>query len=340
MKNIKKVIDMRVFTDLSARGMINAMIGESTNDDSINYLAHDAGIIKLLIENQIENKRIISIENLKKLTKCPNSKYLIISPLQRFKSDILLMRIFRIIEIGTFVHDLHYLSRREALKSEFLGFTKKLKKYVYNFNIFIADILFVDSALVSRQIKKIFNRDTIRVDIKRVFISEAKEKIANSKKFDYYLSLNNRFYKGLWALNKIHFEQSDAKILIDMRFYDIIQKELFRNNPGLKIYIQDLDSDTELQNAYKNSTATIYLSRHEGFGFVPYEAAFFNSIPITLNCTTYLEISKSILKKLPLQKIISIPKLSDIERNIEFQNLARKHIVMKMDFGNTEVPID
>lgn len=324
-----KVIDMRIFTDLRARGMINAMIGESVNNENLIYLTNNTNAINLLIENQIKIDNIISFGDLKMFLKNRKSRYLIISPLQRFRLDILLLRVFGKVKIGTFVHDLHYLSRREDLRKEFRGYASILKKYIYNFNILIADSLFVDSILVSRQIKKIFNRDSNRVHIKRIFISEINVESNCNKKFDYYLALNSRFYKGIWALNKVRFMQQDAKILIDKKYLDIIHEDLLRNNPELKIYSQDLESDTALQNAYKYSSATLYLSRHEGFGFVPYEAAFFGSTPITLNCTTYLEISKNILTKIPLENIISVPKLADLNNNICFLNLAKKHILVK-----------
>lgn len=320
-------IDLRFFYNSKAYGILNSMIGYGIFNTDIKYIVKGDFLISYLKDKGIDEERLVASNWIFHLKVIRGS--IIISPIQRFSADSLILRVFGIIKLQIFVHDLHFLSKNILLKSEFSGFKSKLKSSVYLFNILHNDGVLVFSYLVQRQLKYLFNINSFKVTAKRVFYLEEFDLHAVrdiSHQFDYFIPLTDLNYKGLWALDKLIFEKKDALILVNKKFLSIAKEKLLLKNAKIKVVAATIDSDLELAKAYSISKVTLCLSRFEGFGFMPYEAAFFNSIPVVLNYTSYVEIPDNIFLKIKNYKLITIPCSDHISFPTGTKNYIINHI--------------
>ena len=320
-------IDLRFFHNSKAYGILNSIIGYGIFNTDIKYIVKGDFLISYLKDKGIDEERIVLshwIFQLKVIRGCT-----IISPIQRFSADSLLLRVFGIIKLQIFVHDLHFLSKNTLLKSEFSGFKSKLKSSLYLFNILHNDGVLVFSHLVQRQLNFFFNIKSFKVTAKRVFyLDEIDLKSVRDipKQFDYFIPLTDLNYKGLWALDKLIFDKKDALILVNKKYLSIVKEKLVLKNVKIKVVSATIESDLELAKAYAISKVTLCLSRFEGFGFMPYEAAFFNSIPVVLNYTSYVEIPDDVFLKIKNDKLITIPCSDHISFPIATKNYIVNHI--------------
>jgi hypothetical protein len=205
-----------------------------------------------------------------------------------------------------------------------------IKRLIYILVIRYADEILVDSRLVQRQTKKLYHRNSTLICLKRIFFYDDYALTApeRPRKADYFIPLSGRKYKGGWALDRLQFEDPFSRVLVDSLHVDEVQQLIRPKNPHVEIVHRNLFPEAALIGAYKDSKATLCLSRHEGFGFIPYEAAFFGSTPIVLNCTTYIEVSRNAFVKLPLNNTISVPSANKLTPSIASQKLAKQHVVV------------
>lgn len=324
-------IDLRFFKSMVAMGIINAMVGYYYLDRNIRYIVNNEELKDYLLSMGIDPDSIVL------LTKMTDYRIIIgstiISPFQRIKIDVLLLRILGLIKFKCFVHDLHFLSKKKVISVEFKKPDIYFKSFIYKSVIRFADHIYVDSIFVKRQLSLFFNKKSEVKVLKRVF-SFTKNQIDSisklNKSYDYFLSLSNRSYKGLWGLSKLKFEDKNATVLIDKRFFDQAKSLLSKNNPNLVLKKTDTKTDFGLSKAYKSSKATISLSLYEGFGYIPYEACFFKSVPIVLNRTAYNEVPTNTFFKIDGIKSMVIKSISSLNFNHNMSLIAKKHIVKRI----------
>jgi hypothetical protein len=321
-------IDMRIFKNINALGLLNAMLGYRYVNPGIIYLVNKSWMFDFLRLHQVPDEQIVSISGLRDLINL--RKLTIILPMQRPRMDIIFLYFLGCIRVKTFVHDLHFLSRRPLLAIEFADPTFFIKRLIYLLAIRFSDEIFVDSNLVRRQVMKVFNRNSTLVILIRYFLSNdvSSVRVHEDVSFDYFIPLGSLRYKGIWALDRLLFDDPFSRILVDSSKAEEVHRLVSARNPHVVIIHRDLRSETALSSAFRDARATLCLSRHEGFGFAPYEAAFFGSIPVVLNCSAYLEVPRGVFVKLPLGKIIPVPMSSNLASNMAFQVLAKRHVLL------------
>ncbi|MDD2303654.1 MAG: hypothetical protein PHP53_03075 [Prolixibacteraceae bacterium] len=324
-----EIIDLRIFhNSKEALGLLNAMAGYYYFDSKIKYIVNKKWMTDFLLDQQIPFLNIVHINSFFDLKIIYGST--VILPIQRSKIDIILLRLFRQIKLTTFVHDLHFLSKQDLLKKEFVGKNIFLKKYIYLFVIYFTDNILVNSDIVKRQLKIILKKDSVRNTLKRVFLLDKSESDSNKKEnrtIDYFLPLSTREYKGIWVLDRLIFENKNSTILVDDKYFNKVNSLLIIKNPYIKIIKRDLTKDSDLAKAYSSSKATLCLSRYEGFGYIPYEASSFGSIPFVFNCSAYIEIPDDVFLKLRIAKNVIIPTLDHLLFTDKMEVYSRKHIV-------------
>lgn len=323
----RSFIDFRILSSPEARGLINAMIGYKAIDPNVFYLVNQLWQKDLLLDNGVKGDKIIQVNFISDLKVILGCK--VILPIQRARVDILFLRLMRRISLAAFVHDLHFLSRRALLRKEFAGRSSFVKKYVYSFFINYVDEILVDSSLVQRQLKRVYNRPSKIVNLVRIFsLDSAKGSSgpSNARDIDFFIPLSNCDYKGLWALSKVIFKDASVRILVNSEFLHRAEAFIRKRNLFCTIIGADLSSDMQLSAAYGRSKCTLVLSRHEGFGFSPFEAAAFGSSPIVLNCSSFIEISKDCFYKLKVSDEIQVESSRQYPIRAEAAELARQHI--------------
>lgn len=328
-------IDLRFFKSMVAMGIINAMVGYYYSDRNIRYIVNNKELKDYLLSMGIDPDSIVPVTEMSDYRIIIGSN--IISPFQRIKIDIFLLRILGLVKFKCFVHDLHFLSKKKVISVEFKKPNIYFKSFIYKSVIRFADYIYVDSIFVKRQVSLFFNKKSEIKVLKRVFnfTNNQLDSIDKlNKSYDYFLPLSNRSYKGLWGLSKLKFEDKNASVLIDERFFDQAKSLLSKNNPNLVFQKTDTKTDFGLSTAYKSSKATISLSLYEGFGYIPYEACFFKSIPIVLNRTAYIEVPTNTFFKINSIKSMVIKSISSLEFNHNMSLIAKKHIVKR---NNTRI---
>ena len=284
--------DMRLFKGIAARGMINASIALLITNPNIRILINPNNdqLIDLILRHGIDEDRLIKGRIILMSFKFYSST--IILPFQRALPDVAVMAMLNFVTLETFVHDLHFLSRRALLTPNVSGLTHGFKKAWYLATIFLARTIYVDSTLVRRQIRLLFKRETIKVPIQRVFLSsDAGSSHEVKRDLDYLIKLDGREYKGHWCLDALRFGNPTAIVGVEKGFFPEVKRILLAENPNLVLKPVDVLSDADLISAYRRSVNVLCLSRHEGFGFLPYEAAFFGSNSIVLRCSSFIEVS-------------------------------------------------
>jgi hypothetical protein len=320
-------IDFRILSSAKARGLINAMIGYKLIDPEVVYLVNQLWQKELLLENGVKRDKIVEVNRIADLRVISGGH--VILPIQRARIDILILRLLRRISLAAFVHDLHFLSRRSLLRKEFRGRFDLLKKYVYSFSIKYVDEILVDSRLVQRQVRRIYNRTSKIVKLMRVFSIDStrgSNSPAKVRDIDFFIPLSDCDYKGLWALSKLVLMDKSARILVNNIFLDRAEAFILKKNPCCTVIGVNLSSDTQLSEAYGRSKCTLVLSRHEGFGFSPFEAAAFGSSPIVLNCSSFIEVSKSCFYKIKILDEMLIESSHQYPIRAEAVELAKQHI--------------
>ena len=321
-------IDLRIFRNASALGLLNAMAGYFHVDPGVHYLVDQPWMGEFLRRQKIPDTQIVPVTGLRNLFAL--RRWTIILPLQRARLDMVVLRLLGLITLKTFVHDFHFLSRRPLLAMEFSGRAAAVKRAIYLMVIRHADGILVDSRLVQRQVRRLFCRDSTLVGLKRIF---ARDDIApaaggQAPEVDYFIPLSGRRYKGSWALERLQFENPHSRVLVDSSHADEVRRLIGPRNPHVEVVHRDLRSEAALIDAFRDARATLCLSRHEGFGFAPYEAAFFGSIPVVLNCTTYIEVPRTAFVKLPLAVLITVPAADRLQPGPAMQVLANRHVVL------------
>lgn len=324
-----ELIDLRIFYNSNnAFGLLNAMVGHFYLDSKIKYIINKKWMIDFLLENNIPIQNIIHINSFFDLKKIFGNT--VILPIQRSKFDIILLRLLCLISLTTFVHDLHFLSKQSLLKREFVGKYFFIKKYIYLFVIFYADKILVNSDIVKRQLKILLKKDSEKNTLKRVFLLDKSEYVITTKgirAIDYFIPLNTREYKGFWALDKIVFENQNSTLLIDEKYYVKAKNILIAKNPYIEIVKMDLSLDSYLAKAYSISKATLCLSRYEGFGYIPYEACSFGSIPFVFECSAYIEVPDDVFLKLKIAENVEIPSLNNFLFTDKMEEYSKNHII-------------
>lgn len=321
-------IDLRIFRNDHATGLLNAMAGYFHVDPTVRYLVDQSWMGEFLRRQKIPDTHILPIDGLHDLIAL--RRWTIILPLQRARLDIVVLRLLGLITLKTFVHDFHFLSHRPLLAMEFPGLVAVVKRAVYLMVIRHADEILVDSRLVQRQVRRLFHRNSTLVCLKRIFVCNDLVSIATDRcrSVDYFIPLSGRGYKGTWALERLQFENPFSRILVDSSHVEDVERLIGAKNPHVEIVHRDLRPEAALIDAFRDARATLCLSRHEGFGFVPYEAAFFGSVPVVLNCTTYIEVPGDAFIKLPLDKTINVPPSDTLAPRIATQELAMRHVIV------------
>ncbi len=318
-------IDFRIFRDRSALGVINAMIGVGLNNKNIKFLINKKWHKEILLNNKIKAENIIKL-NFFNLYMLYNQD--ITLPIQKLSLDIFFLNLLRLAKMNTFVHDLHFLSNKRILKKEFEGIKKYISKCIYIVVISFSNQIYVDSKFVQRQVKKIFNRKPVVRKIFRIFRNIDKHE--QDREYDYYFHLTALEYKGIWAIKDLKFKDGKSKILLNKKYENQFKALVIDKNPMLQIEGIDLTEDKDLARAYMVSKVSVTLSKYEGFGFMPYEAAFFGSVPVIMNNTSYIEISKNHAYKINAEILKSFPSSYEIiqsRKNIAELN-AKKHILL------------
>ena len=321
-------VDLRIFHNASALGLLNAMAGYFYVDPNVRYLVDQPWMGDFLRRQKIPDGHIVPICAPRDLIALRG--WTIILPLQRSRLDIIMLRLLGLITLKTFVHDFHFLSRRPLLAMEFKGRAAAIKRVIYLLVIRYADEILVDSRLVQRQVRRLFRRDSTLTRLKRIFVHDDLVSTASDRprSVDYFIPLSGRKYKGAWALDRLQFENPFSRVLVDSSHVEEVQRLIRPKNPHVEILHRNLRPEAALIGAFKDARTTLCLSRHEGFGFVPYEAAFFGSTPVVLNCTTYIEVSRDAFVKLPLDNPINVPPADKLAPSIASQMLARQHVVL------------
>jgi len=304
------------------------MSGYFYSDPQIKYLVNKNWMVEFLLDHNIPIKNIVFVNSFMDLKKIFG--YSVILPIQRSKLDILALRFLRRIQLKTFIHDLHFMSTNNLLKKEFVGKKIALKRYIYLIVIHSVDQIFVNSNLVKRQVMILLKKESTLKSIKRVFVFNKNEynEIKNvNKTIDYFIPLSDRDYKGFWVLDRIKFEKPDAKVLVDKKYFDRAEKLLRKKNPNIRLLMRDLSLDIALAKTYSSSTATLCLSRFEGFGFLPYEAGSFGSIPIVFDCSAYIEVPDEVFLKLKIGDNIGIPSVDHLSFPKGTKKYSNEHIV-------------
>lgn len=317
--------DMRLFRGIAARGMINASIALLFNNPNIKILInpHNGELVDLILRHGIDEDRLIKVRVNMMSLKFYSST--IILPFQRALPDVAVMAMLNFVKLETFVHDLHFLSRRALLAPNASVLTHRLKIAWYLVTIFLARRIYVDSTLVQRQIRLIFKRETVKFPIQRVFLSgDADSSNDVSRDMDYLIKLDAREYKGHWCLAALRFGNTQATVGVEADFFHEVKKILLIENPNLIIEKVDVLSDADLIAAYRRSVNVLCLSRHEGFGFLPYEAAFFGSNPIVLRCSSFIEVS-SIFESYGIESPIHLRSRHNVLSPEAFK-LASRHV--------------
>lgn len=321
-------IDLRIFRNANALGLLNAMAGYFHVDPVVRYLVDQHWMSEFLRRQKIPDTQIVHVTGLGDLLAL--RRWTIILPLQRARLDMVVLRLLGLITLKTFVHDFHFLSRRPLLAMEFSGRAAAVKRAIYLMVIRHADGILVDSRLVQRQVRRLFHRDSTLVTLKRIFVRDDIGPVAGDQppRVDYFIPLSGRRYKGSWALDRLQFENPRSRVLVDSSHADEVRRLIGPRNPQVEIVHRDLRPEAALIGAFRDARATLCLSRHEGFGFAPYEAAFFGSIPVVLNCTTYIEVPREAFVKLPLAAPITVPAADRLLPGPAMQALANRHVVL------------
>ena len=327
LEEIPLYIDMRAFRSIQAIGMINAMVGFYFSRRNTYLLIKEADfdMEKKLLEAGIPTTNLIAVSSLLNVNIKKNG--VVVLPFQRISLELVLLRMASKIKVWTFVHDLHFLSRRKLLQDDRGFFPKFVRKLVYIFTIKFCDQILCDSLLVQKQVKRIFNRESKKVRLLRLFQKSIVERIVESRRFDYFIKLDAREYKGFWALPWLVFDDKSPVVAIEEQFFDRAVKVLADVNPDATFVKVNTKSDADLVRVYKSSKAVLYLSRHEGFGFVPYEAGFFGAVPIVLCCSTYIQSSPAFLT-LKFGGIINVPRMRSTSYSDSCFDLCSKHIAV------------
>jgi len=320
---VNKYIDLRILRSDNAAGIMNACIGLYHRNQEIMYI-HNYEHIKTLDKYKIPKSNRLEIKTWRSYTSICFTE--VILPLQRPSIDVFLLSLLGVVELSSFVHDLHFLIDKPLLRKEFqIDKLSYLKKVIYLLTMKYVKHVYVDSLLVKRQLASVFNIDAERVNLLRVFDSEDYQIIeSQAKKYDYFIPSSQRLYKSLWALERIYFESPNPIVVVPKGYSHKVSAGLIKNNPNIKVYEKDTTSDANLIECYRESRYTLTLSRYEGFGFTPYEAGYFNSIPIVLNCSSYIEIPGNVFLKINLSPKIFIP--SSLPKNISYSKLCKEHV--------------
>lgn len=322
-------IDLRIFRNASALGLLNAMAGYFHVDPNVRYLVNQPWMVVFLRRQRIPDTHIVPVHGLRDLLAL--RRCTVVLPLQRARIDVIVLRLLGLITLKTFVHDFHFLSRRPLLAMEFSGRTAAIKRALYLLVIRHADGILVDSRLVQRQVRRLFHRESSLVALKRIFVRDdtAAAPAAQPPAVDYFIPLSGRRYKGSWALDRLEFENPRSRVLVDSSRAAEVRRLIARRNPHVEVIHRDLRPEAALIAAFKAARATLCLSRHEGFGFAPYEAAFFGSVPVVLNCTTYIEVAREAFVKLPLGNPITVPSADRLHREATaMRELAERHVLL------------
>jgi hypothetical protein len=321
------IIDMRILKDRKSFGLLNSTVGLQNIFKGIRYLVNQEWSKDLLINSGIDPSLII-------LSKNPFIDFLyigyqIVFPIQKPNLLFKILSFFNLITTHIIVHDLFYLSGNKLLKNEFNGIASEIKKIYYNHTIKNANYLYSFSTLVKRQLFLKFHKKCKLIDNQRIFLINKNINNCN-KKYDFFLPLSDRIYKGFWILDRIYFKDSDVVLCINSKYYEYAKSILQKNNPSIKFVSLDLKTDESLVEVYKCSKFTLCLSRFEGFGFSPFEAATFESIPVVLNISAMIELDKNLFNKLKLEQKINI-EISKLTKTItpELITLCAKHISIK-----------
>lgn len=322
---MNKYIDLRILRGNKAAGIMNACIGLYYRNQQYVYI-HSHAHKKTLDKYKIPESNRLQLRTWRSYASICFSE--IILPLQRPSLDIFFLSVFRIVELSCFVHDLHFLINKPLLKNEFVKDKfSSLKKLIYLFTIKYVKHVYVDSLLVKRQLASLFNIKAERVNLLRVFCSEDYQTIEpQAQKYDYFIPSSQRLYKAFWALERIYFESPSPIIVVPKGYLHKVSASLIKNNPNVKVYEKDTTSDANLIECYRQSRFTLTLSRYEGFGFTPYEAGYFNSIPIVLNCSSYIEVPRKAFLKINISPKILIPW--SLSENINYTDLCKEHVTL------------
>lgn len=325
-------IDFRILSSPKARGLINAMVGYRLIDPRVLYLVNQLWQKELLLESGVKRDKIVEVAGIADLRVISGGH--VILPIQRARLDVIILRLLRKISLAAFVHDLHFLSRRALLRKEFRGRLDLLKKFVYSLCINGVDEILVDSRFVQRQVRRIYNKPSKIVQLTRVFsinLASDGNVLSDVRDFDFFIPLTDCDYKGMWALEKIVFKSKPSRILVNIMFLDKVEALIKKRNPDCSVVGIDLSSDSKLALAYSRSKCTLTLSRHEGFGFSPYEAISFGSSPIVLNHSSFIEVSSDCFYKKRSSENILIEAPDQYPMPAGAERLALKHI--KVNIG-------
>ena len=320
---------MRVFRNKNAFGLINAIVGHYYFNENVTFLIDSNWAEQMLLDSDIPSSHITKYNFFHFFSFVIGSK--VVLPIPRACLDIFLLKILGLVDISTFVHDLHFLSKSKLLSNEFSGKLFYFKKFVYILTIRISNNIFTDSRLVKNQIKKLFGRNSLIIPVKRVFSLKNNRNVLlgdSRRPYDYFIPLSNRLYKGFWALDRLVFENLNATIVVDSKYYTLVSKILLKSNPNVLIFHCDLSSDGALIDVYRNSKYIICLSRYEGFGLSPYEALYFGCIPFVFNCSSYLEVPNLVFNKIRINKKVFIPASNNTVDFDLAQCIASRHIVV------------
>lgn len=324
-------IDFRILSSPRARGLINAMAGYRLIDPSVLYLVNQQWQIELLLNSGVKREKIVEVAGIGDLRVISGGH--VILPIQRARLDVLILRLLGKISLTAFVHDLHFLSRRALLRKEFRGRLDLFKKYYYSLCIKGVDEILVDSRFVQRQVRYIYNKPSKIVQLIRVFsinLPSDGEVLSHVRDFDFFIPLTDCDYKGMWALEKLFFKSKPSRILVNIIFSDKVGALIRKRNPHCDVVGVDLSSDSKLALAYSRSKCTLILSRHEGFGFSPYEAISFGSSPIVLNHSSFIEVGIDCFHKKSSSEDISIEAPDQYPMPPGAKRLALRHIKVKI----------
>jgi hypothetical protein len=324
MNNEPLVVDFRLFKGVSAIGMINAMIGYVVDNPKCFVLINQKNdeLIRLLKKYEIGPRRIITKASEAEFN---NKIVTFLLPFQRVPFDIFVKAMFGKACLQTFVHDLHFLSSRVLLRGKDNFIVRKIKAFLYLLTIKFSTQIFVDSQLVGRQISYILGRETRLYHLRRYFKKLDVPVSPKSKDIDFFIKLDVREYKGLWALDRVIFKNPNSCVGIEAKHALLALPALSRRNPHLRYVLLDSTTEIDLIRAYMRSKVVLCLSRHEGFGFLPYEAAYFGSTPVTLKATSFIENSKNI-STLRFLDLIEVESPQFYSLTAEMQALSRRHV--------------